>query len=640
MGDKLIRIQFELLRARYDFEATRPKTLSFLKNDSFLLHATAATEKNWWQVINIYGQVGYVPSNYVTLTKVTPAIFMQFLDTAIHNLNQSDDDDSSVVSQSSFGKDEIIKRLIEKKRQAELSTQDGYPNKHVDLLFRPVNKSHDARNSFNNVNPLRGQGEGNYSSADKVGPSNRNKVHYEKEDNVRPTKSADNKHDKLDNMHKTTSSPEISLSQSQIANSRKMAEDPVSVFQPLAIYRLVDSVRQNTDLSFRLSKVAVSTVVSELQELLPGGLSPHLAGVLWHTEGPLDVPDSMLLQTYDAERLRFVFNEISACKKDEQQRSWMLHEDEGIIIEYISELIQILTNADNKICRLIISQDNYECIVMLVQYYQMEVRWSIRQLLLKAFGVICNLDLTALRVMLSSILPVELARDMQAHPKDVQRLRFSALLLTMVFSMGEQMPYTHFDHLATDFIIFLLKIIHTPPETDVEERLPDLCLNVILSYNLQFATNDADNYVIDSLEEFNVLSTFTEKLLLLLNRDEDPVRVFKHEPVPKHSVLKLFIDIFSKPSSAQLFYTNDVRALIDIIVRQLSDLSPDDKKRQQYLELVRRVVRNTNYSEHLHRRDDLSRIFTRIFCEEGEISIPDQKLVREISNEFPQYFKA
>lgn len=50
-------------------------------------------------------------------------------------------------------------------------------------------------------------------------------------------------------------------------------------------------------------------------------------------------------------------------------------------------------------------------------------------------------------------------------------------------------------------------------------------------------------------------------------------------------------------------------------------------------------MRNTNYAEHRHRHEDIHKCFTRIFCEETEQSKLDQQLVREISNEFPQYFK-
>lgn len=58
---------------------------------------------------------------------------------------------------------------------------------------------------------------------------------------------------------------------------------------------------------------------------------------------------------------------------------------------------------------------------------------------------------------------------------------------------------------------------------------------------------------------------------------EDPVRIFDHEPPPSHSVLKLFIDLFSNDTTAALFYTNDVKVLIDIILRQLFDMFPGEK---------------------------------------------------------------
>jgi hypothetical protein len=64
--------------------------------------------------------------------------------------------------------------------------------------------------------------------------------------------------------------------------------------------------------------------------------------------------------------------------------------------------------------------------------------------------------------------------------------------------------------------------------------------------------------------------------ILLLVAIEDPVRIFEHQPAPPHSVLKLFVDLFSTAQTATLFYTNDTKVLIDIIVRQLADLSPGD----------------------------------------------------------------
>lgn len=136
--------------------------------------------------------------------------------------------------------------------------------------------------------------------------------------------------------------------------------------------------------------------------------------------------------------------------------------------------------------------------------------------------------------------------------------------------------------------------IENPPDTDVDDQIPDLFLNFVISFNLQFQEYN-DNPVMIALSERNIAKFFTEKLLLLLNREgnllllnyslyitfcflfvEDPIRIFDHTPAPPHSLLKLFIDLFNSEETANLFYTNDIKVLIDIVVRNISDLSPED----------------------------------------------------------------
>lgn len=53
--------------------------------------------------------------------------------------------------------------------------------------------------------------------------------------------------------------------------------------------------------------------------------------------------------------------------------------------------------------------------------------------------------------------------------------------------------------------------------------------------------------------------------------------VFKHEPPAPHSVLKFLQDVFAKQESAEIFYRTDMMVMIDICVRQISDLSAGDK---------------------------------------------------------------
>jgi len=58
---------------------------------------------------------------------------------------------------------------------------------------------------------------------------------------------------------------------------------------------------------------------------------------------------------------------------------------------------------------------------------------------------------------------------------------------------------------------------------------------------------------------------------------DDPVRMFEYQMQSPNSVIKFLSDLYSCQRTANLLYTNDAKVLIDIIVRQLNDLSPGDQ---------------------------------------------------------------
>lgn len=55
--------------------------------------------------------------------------------------------------------------------------------------------------------------------------------------------------------------------------------------------------------------------------------------------------------------------------------------------------------------------------------------------------------------------------------------------------------------------------------------------------------------------------------------------MFKHTPPAPHAVLKFLQDVFANRETADIFYRTDMMVMIDIAVRQISDLSPGDKVR-------------------------------------------------------------
>uniref|UniRef100_A0A667YCU9 NCK interacting protein with SH3 domain n=1 Tax=Myripristis murdjan TaxID=586833 RepID=A0A667YCU9_9TELE len=408
---------------------------------------------------------------------------------------------------------------------------------------------------------------------------------------------------------------------------------------------LIELVRKNTGLSYELSRVAVGVVVGHLQTALPqasSALEQVLLSLVESKDLSAALPQGQVC--HDEQRLEVIFSDLARHRDDSQQRSWALHEDHALIACYLEELLKILTDADPEVCKRMCKVNHSEPVLSLVSYYQMEHRVSLRLLLLKVFGAMCSLDSALISTLLNSILPMELARDLQTDTQEHQKMCYTALVLTMIFSMGEQVPYHHYEHLNSEFVQFLLGVVEDGLPSDSTEQLPDLFLNLLLAFNLHH-TVPSTNVIMQELMKKNV-KILTEKVLLLLNRGDDPVCVFKHTPPAPHSVLKFLQDVFASRESADIFYRTDMMVMIDIAVRQISDLSPGDKLRMEYLSLMHSIIRTTDYLEHRHRLSDLQAALQRILREEDDdtgedngcatAKQMDKLIVKEIYKEFPQ----
>ncbi|XP_068568115.1 NCK-interacting protein with SH3 domain [Cebidichthys violaceus] len=407
---------------------------------------------------------------------------------------------------------------------------------------------------------------------------------------------------------------------------------------------LIELVRKNTGVSYELSRVAVGVVVGHLQTALPqasSDLEQVLLSLVKSKDLSAALPQGQVC--HDEQRLEVIFSDLARHRDDSQQRSWALHEDLALIACYLEELLKILTDADPEVCNKMCKANRSENVLSLVSYYQMELRVSLRLLLLKVFGAMCSLDASLISTLLNSILPMELARDLQNDTQEHQKMCYTALVLTMIFSMGEQVPYHHYEHLNADFVQFLLGVVEDGLPSDPTEQLPDIFLNLLLAFNLHH-TAPGSNVIMQELKKKNV-KILSEKVVLLLNRGDDPVCMFKHAPPAPHSVLKFLQDVFANRETADIFYRTDMMVMIDIAVRQISDLSPGDKLRMEYLSLMHSIIHSTDYLEHQHRLSDLQGVLQRILREEEDAGEDegsatakqmDKLIVQQIYKEFPQ----
>ena len=105
--------------------------------------------------------------------------------------------------------------------------------------------------------------------------------------------------------------------------------------------------------------------------------------------------------------------------------------------------ITLQNNADEAISCYEMSCDQYQALVNLVQYYQMETRWPIKHLLLKTFTAACHLDHIIVDILLTSVLPLEIVEDMKTNFSNLDRFKQLVKMLTIIFCLGQPMPVNH-----------------------------------------------------------------------------------------------------------------------------------------------------------------------------------------------------
>lgn len=141
-------------------------------------------------------------------------------------------------------------------------------------------------------------------------------------------------------------------------------------------------------------------------------------------------------------------------------------------------------------------------------------------------------------------------------------------------------------------------------------------------------------------------TNFSERLMILTNRGEDPLAVIYYESgscQPPHSVLKILQDLYSMQSTSTFFYTSDQNILIEIILRNLLDLPSDSVLRTEYLQLLQLLVKNSTWYEDRHKAVQLKSIVASFAKEDAPLqpdstSFKNRKVAKTIIDEFNQHF--
>ncbi|EOO02555.1 putative ldb17 protein [Phaeoacremonium minimum UCRPA7] len=206
-------------------------------------------------------------------------------------------------------------------------------------------------------------------------------------------------------------------------------------------------------------------------------------------------------------------------------------------------------------------------------------------------------------------------------------LRLHRLLLELMYEMSRIERLRTEDLLQVDdnFVLYMFQLIEGLSD-DVDDPYHYPIIRVLLVLNEQYMvasttaavdpgspTAPMTNRVIKILSLHGPsFRTFGENIILLLNRET--------ETSLQLLILKLLYLLFTTKATYEYFYTNDLRVLLDVIIRNLLDL-PDESMslRHTYLRVLYPLLAHTQLSQPPHyKRDEIQKVLS-ILGGEGNV---------------------
>ncbi|CAK7562719.1 MAG: pre-rRNA processing [Sporothrix epigloea] len=196
--------------------------------------------------------------------------------------------------------------------------------------------------------------------------------------------------------------------------------------------------------------------------------------------------------------------------------------------------------------------------------------------------------------------------------------RLHRLLLELIYEMAciERVRVTDLLSVDDSFVSYLFRIVEDLSD-DIDDPYHFPVIRVLLVLNEQYmvaatsaATADPKspaasmtNRVVKILSLNGPLfRTFGENIILLLNRAT--------ETALQLLILKLLYLLFTTHATYEYFYTNDLRVLLDVIIRNLLDLPNESASlRHTYLRVLYPLLAHTQLNQPPHyKRDEILRV--------------------------------
>ncbi|KAK9367355.1 hypothetical protein V1509DRAFT_647853 [Lipomyces kononenkoae] len=193
--------------------------------------------------------------------------------------------------------------------------------------------------------------------------------------------------------------------------------------------------------------------------------------------------------------------------------------------------------------------------------------------------------------------------------------RLHRIFLELLYEMCrvQRLQYSDMEAVAEDFVEYLFQAIENNEDYDSDPYSYSV-IRILLVLNEQYMllTNHVaslgencealENLVVSILaRKGSSYKTFGTNIIILLNRER--------EPCLQLLILKMLYQLFTTESTFEYFYTNDLRVLTDVFIRELHDL-PDDSEtlRHTFLRVLHPMLAHSQLRHSHYKNEELVKL--------------------------------
>ncbi|KZT33232.1 hypothetical protein SISSUDRAFT_1066309 [Sistotremastrum suecicum HHB10207 ss-3] len=171
---------------------------------------------------------------------------------------------------------------------------------------------------------------------------------------------------------------------------------------------------------------------------------------------------------------------------------------------------------------------------------------------------------------------VEHLFDLVERTRDMRDETFNYAAIKLLIALNEQ---------------FMLAVASAATKT----KSPQKHASHVHSHHSDQAAKSRNLVLIVLVQRLHTCPTFGENIIFMLNRTSSSTP----EGVSLQLlILKLLYLLFTTPATSHYFYTNDLRVLVDVFIREISDLGDEhDSLRHTYLRVLHPLLTNTQLKE-------------------------------------------